>query len=65
MDPETQAAQIVGIAEAAHVGECWAALVGAAYRGLLDAGMTKAAAVRLCEMKFATSWTTIYDDDDE
>jgi hypothetical protein len=65
MDPETQAEQIVGIAEAAHVGECWAALVGAAYQGLLDAGMTKAAAVDLCRLKFATTWAMIYEDDDE
>jgi hypothetical protein len=65
MDPETQAEAVVGLFEATHCGELWAAMVGAAYRGLLDAGMTKAAAVDLCRLKFATSWTTIYDDDDE
>jgi hypothetical protein len=65
MDPETQAEQIVGLEDARHCGELWSTLVGSAYQGLLAAGMTKAAAVDLCRLKFATSWTTIYDDDDE
>jgi hypothetical protein len=64
MDPETQAAQIFDVESSRHVGECWSALVGAAYQGLLAAGISRAAAVRLVELKFATAWMS-FDDDDE
>jgi hypothetical protein len=64
-DPEIEAANIFGVEAARHTGECWAALVGSAYQGLLAAGITKAAAVRLVETRFAAVHDPdIYYDDE-
>jgi hypothetical protein len=64
-DPETQAVRIMDVASAAHFGETWATLVGTAYQGLLAHGISRAACVRLVEMKFATQWATLYESEDD